>query len=192
MNVYNIPEGLPNIKEYFPALEWNDLLEWIITVKDENDVIIAESRINRVGCCCVEDKIRIHFINSFGQIDAANFFRSSKDLEVKSESWQKALKFPLSVKSGGSYRRNITSNESFEVETNCYQEKHQDWLSELATTPLAWIEVMLPNGFNAREIKELIPIKITDMKFPLKKMDKRHEYLVKVKFEMSNENISFR
>ena len=192
MKVYQIPEGIPNIKDYFPELDFGEVAEWSVFVKDQTGAILGESRTNVLGCCCVPDKVRIHFINSFGQIDAINFIRTDVDLDVKSDNWEKALKFPLNRTVGGTHRRGVSSNESFQVETNCFTEKDQEWISELAMSPLAWIEVFLPNGLREEIQKELIPINITDMKFPKRKAEKRYEYLVKIKFTMSNENINFR
>lgn len=192
MKVYYIPEGIPNIKEYFPTIDFDKVDEWNVYVKDDSGVVLATSRQNKIGCCCTEDKSRIHFINSMGEIDSINFIRVIEETESKSDSWQKTQGFPLVKSKGGVYRRNISSNESYEAETRCYGETAQYWIKELIDSPKAWLEIVLPNGFNAGNIKEFIPIVISDAKLPTKKNSQRYEYIVKIKYSMSNENKTLR
>ncbi|GAB0154754.1 hypothetical protein CHRYSEOSP005_00140 [Chryseobacterium sp. Alg-005] len=191
-NVYYIPEGVPNIQEYFPTINFNEVEEWTVYVKDSTDTVLATSRVNKLGCCCLEGKSRIHFINSLGEIDSINFIRVLEETEAKSDTWEKSLKFPLDKTKGGVYRKNIKSNESYEVETKCYSESDQYWFKDLIATPKAWIETFLPNGFQESTEKQFIPIEITDIKLPTKKNTGRYEYIVKIKFSMSNDNITLR
>ncbi|SIS72175.1 MULTISPECIES: hypothetical protein [Chryseobacterium] len=186
-----IPEGIPNIKDYFPLVDFSEVVEWSVYVKDANDNIIATTRNNKVGCCCGDDKIRIHFLNSCGNIDSINFLLNTEESETKSDTWEKSQKFPLDRTKGGIYRKNIESNETYEVETKCYGEKDQYWIKELTDTPLAWIETYLPNGFQDPVQKEFIPITILDTKLPTKDVD-AFEYLVKIKFSMANSNTNLR
>lgn len=86
----------------------------------------------------------------------------------------------------------IKSNETIEAETKCYGENDQYWLKDLINTPKAWIEIKLPNGFLDSTEKQYIPIKISDLKFPSRKNERRYEYLVRIKFTMSNENHTLR
>lgn len=192
LNVYYIPEGIPNIEEYFPTIDFEKVIEWNVYVKDSQGNIIATSRNNQIGCCCIDDKARIHFINSLGEIDSINFIRVVEELESKSESWEKTNKFPLDRSAGGSYRKNIKSNEYYEAETRCYGETDQYWIKELIDTPKAWIETYLSNGFNIPSEKAFIPVVIADAKLQTKKVSQRYEYIVKIKFSMSNENNTLR
>jgi len=189
--VYYIPEGVPNLQTLFPGVPWNDVTEWFLEAKDDADNIVATTRINKTGCCC-NDRIRIHFINSLGEVDSINFGRAEETHETKSESWEQALRHPLDRTRGGLKRKTITSNEAVEAETKCYPEDDQYWIKELYETPMAWLEVNLPNGFLPSITKQYIPIQITDMKFPVKKVEKRYEYMVKIKFLMANSNILLR
>ncbi|AZA82170.1 hypothetical protein C1637_09935 [Chryseobacterium lactis] len=191
-NIYYIPEGVTNLKPLFPQIDWSKIVEYSIVVKGNNSSTIAESRINKVDCCCLDDKVRIHFINSFGEIDSVNFIRVLEETETKSESWEKSLKFPLDRSKGGSYRKNITSNETYEVETRCYGESDQYWFKDLMNTPKSWIELNLPNGFKESIKKEFIPIEIADLKLITRKNERRYEYIVKIKFTMSNDNVTLR
>lgn len=189
--VLYIPEGIPNIISLFPTVDFNNIEEWFIEATNYDDEVIATTRLNKIAGCC-NGKIRIHFINSVGEIDSINFELVLEEEEVKSQSWAKSLKFPLDRTKGGSYRQNITSNEVYDCETKEYGEKDQYWLKEVFETPQAWIEVMLPNGFNEPVEKSYLPIIILDGKLPIKKREKRYEYLVRLKFAMSNSNINLR
>lgn len=187
-----IPDGIPNLQTLFPAVDLSTVEEWFVEALDAASTVIATTRVNKIGCCCNSDKIRIHFINSVGEIDSINFGRVEENEEVKSSSWTKTLGYPFNRSLGGSYRQNITSNESVDAETKCYPEKDQYWIKELFESPIAWLEMNLPNGFNSSVSKEYVPIEILDGKFPTKKKDQRYEYLVKIKFAMSNANINLR
>jgi hypothetical protein len=204
-----IPEGVPNIQSLFPTVDFNNVEEYFITVFDAlsgafdsgfsngfdigtDGGAIATTRINKLDSCCCEDKVRIHFVNSLGEIDTINFSRPDEILEIKSDTWEKALKFPLDRTKGGTTRQGIKSNETIEAETKCYPETDQYWIKELFQAPMAWIETYLPNGFNTPTQKELIPIEILDAKFPIRKVEQRYEYLVKIKFSMANSNINLR
>lgn len=192
MKVLYVPEGIANLQQMFPNVDFNEVAEYSVVVKNENDNPIAESRVIKLDCCCNEDKIRIHFINALGEVDSINFFRPTEELETKSDSWGKSLKFPLDKTQGGNYRLNIRSNENYEAETKCWSEKEQYWIKELITAPKAWIETNLPNGFEESEERAFIPIVISDSKVITKKNEMRYEYLLKIKFSMSNENINLR
>ena len=190
--VLYIPEGLANWQTLIPSLNFNQIEEWFIVAKDVNNVAVATTRSNSIGCCCGSQKIRIHFVNSVGEIDSINFSQVEETEDVKSDSWTKTLPTTFDRTVGGSYRHNIRSNEIIEAETSCYDENQQYWIKELFETSKAWIELDLPNGFNNSVSKEYVPIEILDSKLPIRKKEKRYEYLVKVKFAMSNANINLR
>ena len=95
-----IPEGIPNIQSMFPAIDFNNVEEYFITVYDSysgafsngfsngfavgtEGASIATTRINKLDCCCTDDKVRIHFINSLGEIDSINFSRAEELEEIK-------------------------------------------------------------------------------------------------------------
>lgn len=193
MKVYQIPEGIPNIKDLFPALNFqtDGLKSWKIQAKDAEGNVIAETRENTYTLLC-EDRIRLGFINQFGQMDGLDFIRADGEKEVKGETWQKSLQFPLDKRLGGAIRKNISSNEVYQVQTILYNEFKQEWVAEIADSPLAWVETILPNGFGEKTVKEFIPIVISDISFPILKSEGRFLYLVKIKYYMANSNITFR
>lgn len=189
--VYYIPEGLANIKSLFPELNFNEIKKWSVVALNASEQVIAESRINEIGCCCNErEKVRVHFVNDIGEIDTINFQKAQIEDDIKSDTWEKSLKFPLNKTKGGVYRTNITASEVYEVETKCYPESAQKWIDELARTNLAWMEIKdeglglstLMGGSN----QNLIPILISDMKFPIRKNKNRYEYIVQLKFTKAN------
>lgn len=190
--VLYIPEGLENLKTLFPAVDFDNIEEWNVQIKDFSGAVIATTRTNKLSCCCTSDKIRIHFVNSCGEIDSMNFNRAVENEDIKSDSWESALSYPLDQRKGGSNRQAIRSNESTEAENNCYPEDAQYWAKELFETPHAWLEMLLPNGFSNPTLKEYIPIMIQDGKFTIRKVEKRYEYVINVKFAMANSNINLR
>lgn len=190
--VLYIPEGLVNLQSLFPLVDYDNIEEWNVQVKDVSGNVIATTRTNKLSCCCTSDKIRIHFVNSIGELDSMNFNRGLENEDIKSSSWESALSFPLDRTAGGSNRQGIKSNESTEAENNCYPENAQYWVKELFETPRAWLEMLLPNGFSDPTVKEYIPIVIQDGKFAVRKVKERYEYVVLVKFSMANSNINLR
>lgn len=189
MKVIYIPEGIPNIKDLFPKIDFRNVKSWKLTAHDKQGLVLATTRINTLKCC---SQIRVHFINSLGEIDSINFHKVEIVQETKSDTWTKTQKFPLDRTKGGTYRKNIISNENYEAETNIYGENQQYWLKEFETSPKAWIEMQLPNGFLASDEKEYIPIVISDVNITERKSKDRYEYLVRIKFSMSNSNINLR
>lgn len=193
MKVYQIPEGIPNLQPYFPALNFrsDNVISWKIQAKDATGVVIAETREN-IYKLLSKDRTRLNFINQFGGMDGADFIRIDGEKEIKGEVWQKSLHFPLDKTKGGMIRKNINSNETYTLQTTLYSEFDQEWISELADSPLAWIEMLLPNGLGQKTEKQFIPIVISDINFPIIKSEGRFLYLVKIKYYMANANITFR
>ncbi|TWP28434.1 hypothetical protein ETU09_05785 [Apibacter muscae] len=188
MNVLYIPEGIENLKNLF-SIDFKNVKSWKVRLLTENDEFICTSRNNIAQNC---NEIRIHFINSLGEIDSIDFNKTKITQETKSESWKKSQGYPFERFKGGTYRKNIISNESYEAVTKSYSEHEQYWLKELMNSPKAWLEMQLPNGFLPSEEKAYIPIVITDSELIEKKVEQRYEYIVTIKFSMSNENINLR
>lgn len=188
--IYYIPEGIPNLKPLFPGFDFNLIKKWSVVAKSKSGQIIAETRINKLGCCCNDkDKVRIYFVNDIGEIDSINLNKIQKTNEVKSSTWEKSKTLPLDVTKGGSYRTNITALETFEGQTKCYGERDIDWITEINRSPAAWIEVIdygdQTGGVGANP-KMIVPIVITDGKIvTIKNKDKYNEVL-KFSFTMSN------
>ncbi len=185
--VFDIPNGPANLKSLFPDADWNNVEGYSVTIFSENGNIMFVTS-NEISCCCTEDKIRIHFVNSLGRIDAINFHLPEETLETKSDSWQKSLGYPLVKSDGGTKRINIKSNENYKAINSCYKEEDMEWIKELFTTPKAWVEWRGTEG----QPDDYIPINITDKKIVTRKNEGRYYYDVVIEFSMSNENIHLR
>jgi hypothetical protein len=193
MKTVYIPEGLPNLKPLFPNIDFNEIEEWTVSAHVNSKLsAVATSRKNSISSCCEDYKLRVHFVNSLGEIDSINLKLIDSTLEVKSQNWTKSIPLIFDRTKGGSYRNNITSNDIIEAETNVYNEGDQYWLKDIFRTGLAWLEMNLPNGFNNSVKKEYVPIEISDGKLVERKSENRFEYLVKIRFVMSNANINLR
>lgn len=193
--VYYIPEGIPNLKPLFPGFDFNLIKKWSVVARNKTGQIMAETRVNEIGCCCNEkDKIRLYFVNDLGEIDSINLNKIQKVNEVKSSSWEKTKKPQSDVSTGGTYRSNITGNNLFEGQTNCYGEKDIDWITELLRTPNAWIEVidysdsLVISGETGSAKKMLLPVVIQDGKIVTVKNKDRYDEVLRISFVMSNKN----
>lgn len=184
--IYYIPEGIENLKKVFPYVDFSVIEKWNVQVLNKDNEVIAQTRDNLIGCCCI-DKKRISFSNSMGEIDSINFTKPQVSNEIKSNVWEKNIQVSESNKYVHSLiRSNIVSNESVEVETNCFTEKDMSWIDELATTELAWVEEL------EGDMKIQIPINIEDMKFVKRKSKDRYEYFIKITYTMSHKNLNRR
>ncbi|MFV0140999.1 hypothetical protein [Empedobacter falsenii] len=184
--VYYIPEGIENLKKIFPYVDFSLVEKWNVQVLNAENEIIAQTRDNVIGCCCF-DKKRISFVNSLGETESVNFTKPQISNEIKSSVWEKSIKVSSKNKHEHSLiRSNITSNETVEVETNCFTEMEMHWLDELATTEKAWVEEL------EGSTKIQVPINIEDMRFVKRKSKDRFEYFIKISYTMSHKNLTRR
>ena len=86
---------------------------------------------------------------------------------------------------------NIESNETIEGGV-VLSEEEQYWIKDLFNTNKAWLEMNLPNGLGSVVSTNFVPIRIIDLKQTVRKNTGRYQYLTKIKFAMSNENITHR
>lgn len=183
MKTIDIPNGPKNITL---DVDWSEVTSYEITTKFKNDYSITV--FNEISCCCSEDKIRIHFINSLGRVDAINFNHKEESLETKSNTWQKSLGFPLTKSDGGTQRFNMKSNETYKASNVCYREEDMEWIKELFNSPLAWIEWKGTEG----QPDDYIPIAVLDKKVIIRKKENRYIYEIQIDFAMANENTHLR
>ena len=179
-------QDLPNGPKNFPSVDFSQVIDYILEYEfTSGDTLQIQ---NQISCCCNDDKLRIHFINYLGRVDAINFNHKEETLEVKSEKWHKSLNFPLVKSDGGVRRLNVKSNETYKAINNCYSEQDMQWIKELFTSPLAWIEWKGIEGQN----DDYLPIFVTDKKVITRKKEGRYFYEIQIEFSMSNENIHIR
>ena len=63
-----IPNGPKNLGPLFPAINFGDVAEYYVEALDSGGSPIATSTLNVIGCCCSDDKIRLHFMNYLGSL----------------------------------------------------------------------------------------------------------------------------
>ncbi|QDP86073.1 hypothetical protein FNJ88_11135 [Chryseobacterium sp. SNU WT5] len=186
--VQQLPEGATNLKDFFPEVYFPDVEEWKVQAIDENNEVIMTSRLNKKECCC---DIRIHFVNSMGQLDALNFRHLERMQESKSGVWEKPQSRNFDVTKGGRYRQNITTEDQFELETSFYLESELSYIKDFANSPMHFIEYDIENGFQNSLQKNYVPFLIQECKIPQKAKD-IFEFQIQVKGQLSNQRINFR
>lgn len=184
--IYLIPNGTKNIADIFPDVNFSLVDEYYLQVLDEDEEVVATTAINRFGCCCGEDKIRIHFLNRLGTFDAINLDTVKIAHNNTSSEYKRSLPKNLTKSSTGIERFNVRSNKSYEVRTGCYTAENDDWCMELQDSPKAFLEW---NGGQGQPA-DFLPIKIEDAKF--ERDPQSHQYTLVVVFKMANEKINLR
>lgn len=216
--VFLFPSGPKNLASLFPGVDWERMDEYYLelfasdmcglqvneeclTINGQVFVVnngIGESELTqilttphfRTGCCCVPDRVRVHFLNYLGTFDAINFNPPKITRQVASAEYQKGLRYPLQKPDTGVERFNVRSNQLYECRTGCYSEKNMAWCMELLEAPKAFIEWKGTQG----QADSFLPIRIEDAKFEERKeeMGERHTYELVVQFRMANEKILLR
>jgi hypothetical protein len=70
---YYIPNGPKNLGTFFPDIDFTQVEKYYIEVLDDADEVLATTTINEMDGECCEDKVRLHFVNYLGAVDAINF-----------------------------------------------------------------------------------------------------------------------
>lgn len=185
---YYIPTGPVNLEDLFPEINFADLSEYYVQVKDTEGTVVATTAIAELGGCCEDDKVRLHFINALGGIDAINFKRVKKEHESKSDTWQKPTSFPLDKTEHSLNRFNVKSNKSYKLVTTDYEENDNDWLDELFDSPLVWRQWTGTQG----QDNSFIPVKILDSKRDTVKENDRFTYETTIECIDSHERFTIR
>jgi hypothetical protein len=189
-----IPAGPKNLKNLFPSVDFTRVEEYYLQlvslgegsgsdIEPEGTVIITTPRYKR-GCCCGDDAFRLFFVNRVGQVDGIPMQFRKEDLSVKSDTWKKAVAYPLAKFDGGAQRFNVQSNETRTAENTCYDEPDQEFLKELLEAPNAWIQW----SGTQNQVDDYIPVVIEDGTFETRKSEERYFYALTVKFSFANDN----
>lgn len=149
---------------------------------------ILTTPIFKTGCCCVPDKVRVHFLNYLGTFDAINFNPPQIIHATTSSDYQRSLSYPLLKTDSGVERFNVRSNESYECRTGCYGEPQMNWCMELMDSPKAFMEWKGTQG----QADSFLPIKVEDVKFEKQKEEDRYNYELVLQFKVANEKIILR
>lgn len=184
-NVFNIPAGIKNLSEVFPAVNWDNVRSYTVSVTDGASTI-ATTPLIRVACC-PSDSIRIHFLNSLGGFDAVDFYKPKVVHEDTASQFQKPLPFPLLKTDTGTERFNIKSNDTYEAKLNCHEED-MDFIRELADSPKMFLEWEGTEG----QADSYIPLVKVAGKFDKLKNDLEFSYSYIIQFKLSNEYVNLR
>jgi hypothetical protein len=157
---YYIPNGPKNLETFFPDIDFSQVEKYYLEVLDDGDNVIATTTINETDGECCEDKVRIHFLNYLGAVDAINFKIKTDEHEAKSDNWQKPTEYPLIKSVHGNNRFNVKANNTETISVCDYPEEDMPWINELVDAPLAWKEWL---GIQGQD-DDYIPVKVVDTK----------------------------
>lgn len=173
-SVFDLPDGPKNLASLFPAIDWGQVSEYQVILKDDTDTAVVTTPIN-VLKCAGDNGIKVHFQSNLGRFDMVPFSRFSIVHDNTSTEYKG---------SDGTERFNIRSNETYEVITACYNEEDQPWLSELSDTAKAYLQ---QDAFEGQP-DQFIPIKVLDGKFQWRKVEDDFLYVFTLQFKMGVEN----
>lgn len=185
---FYIPNGPKNLAPLFPDVDFEGLADYFVEVIDSNGDTVASSALSVIGGCCEEDKMRIHFLNSLGTVDAINFKLLMVDHETKSDPKETATSWPLNKPDHGPGRFNVRSRDTYTAVNTDYSESDRDWLDELFDSPMAWLEWKGTQGQN----DSYIPLIILDKKIAKISQDDRFIYEVTLEFKTSYDRFIIR
>jgi hypothetical protein len=179
--IYYIPSGPKNLTTLFPSINWDLIQDYYIEVLTGTTVVATTPTV-KVNCCCDPDGIRIDFFNALGQYDGITFQKPTITHDVEDSIYEKSISYPLQKTDTGMERFNVSSNDTYEAVTNCYDESDKDWLMELFDNTKAFIEWTSDEG----EGSSYLPIIITSKSFTKQKNFGATIYPVKIQFQLAN------
>jgi hypothetical protein len=194
--VYSFNAGVPNMRSLFPSVQWDDVVEYEVVVFYYTlgfgwllDVMRQYYYVEH-GCC--DEHVRIFFLNNLGTYDGINFKHRQETNKTVSEGWQKSPLPQTNPNASESYhsvnRMQPRQNDVYEVYCNAYDEKDMNWIKELLGTPRAYLQWKGIQG----QPDGLLPIVIQDSEIVTLKNKDRYEYVITLKYSLSNERINLR
>ena len=186
--VFYIPSGPKNLASLFPGIDWSLVTEYCVVGKDSGSNILFVSPVFKANCCCPDDGIRIHFMNSLGTFDAINFMTPQIEHDDTADSFENALNYPLQKTDTGVERFNVKGNDTYTVRVNLI-EGDQVWIRELADSPKMYIEW---TGIEGQADDYLPVVKISDKFLSLKNDGSEFSYQYVMQFKLSNDYTTIR
>lgn len=186
--VFYIPNGPKNLATLFPGVNFADVEEYYLEVKDSAGTLVATTTSNRLELCADDDRIRIHFLNYLGTVDALNFTIETIEHEARSETTEAPTTAPLVRSQHAVGRFNVKSNDIYTAVTVDYDERDQDWIDELMDSPVAWLEWKGEQG----QADDYLPIVVHDIKRQKRKEEERYTYEVTLQFRLSHDKFTIR
>lgn len=164
---YYIPNGPKNLATLFGDVDFTNVAEYYLEILAGGDVI-ATTPLNQMDGVCCGERIRVHFVNFRGAVDALNFKVDDSDFEAKSDEWTRPEKFPDTEFIKNIHRRNrfnVKANETTNLICTDYPIEDMAWIDELVASPIAWIEWVGMFGFS----DDYLPIVVIDGRVKNKK-----------------------
>ncbi len=186
--VFHLPVGTKNLKTLIPGIDWNKFSDYSVELLDGDGAVILETNKMTLGCCCSSDKVRIHFRNALGAMDAVNFNPPVIIQETNSKDFKTPLPANFTKTDAGAERFNVSTTETYECSTSCYQESDMAWLMELKDSSKAFIEWAGIEG----QADSYLPIRILDGKYDRKKNENEFFYTFRIQFRIANDIITIR
>lgn len=157
--VYYVPSGPKNLHGIadFVSVDWNQVADYWLEITSGGS-IIATTPLMKMGCCCEDDGIIIHFRQYGGGMDQIPFQRPTISHDTKSEFWKKSLRHPLNKQDTGWNRNNVTAQDTYEAKSTCLNDGDKNWAQELVDTTIAFKQFQSVQGEGAL----LVPITILD------------------------------
>lgn len=186
MKPYFIPNGPLNLSTLFPTVNFHDVEEYSVQIRDNGGVEVAETTKNWVILCV--DNVRVFFINYLGTLDAIDFELFTQVHEAKGDSFERLLQPPIAKADHAIERFNIKSNDTFTLISSRYPETDKDWIDELLDSPVAWMQWKGTQG----QPDAYLPIVIVDDKREKVKEEDRYVYELTLQFKLSHEKVIIR
>ncbi len=184
MKAILIPAGPANLNTLFAGINWHDVEEYSLNLRDAGDVTIATTPTYRITFC--DENVRLFFMSYAGTLDAIDFELVNMIHETKSDNYEKITATEKDVHAIG--RSNVKSNDIYQVRSNKYEETAKDWIDELLDSPLAFIYQAGLQG----QPDSYLPIVIMDDKRAKITEEDRWMYEINLQFKLSHEKVTVR
>lgn len=178
-NAFYIPAGPKNLAVLFPSIDWDNVRSYYIEVTD-GGTTMATSPVIKV-CCCQDDYVRLHFVNSLGGVDAVSFLKPHVIHEDTAGEYQNALGYPLQKTDTGIERFNVKGNDTYEARYKC-NEGDMNWLRELADSP----KILMQWAGTEGQADNYIPVVKISGKFDKLKNVEEFKYEFIIQWKLSN------
>lgn len=186
--VYSFNVGIPRMRAMFTSINWNNVARYEVFVYN---VFFQAMRqmyyVDNCGCC--EERVRIFFLNALGTYDAINFEAKREVNKTASQPWQRTGPTAFETASKANHtggRMQVQQNDFYTAQCKCYDERDMYWIKELLATPRAYVQWDGTQG----QADGLLAIVIEDSEVQTLKVNDRYEYIVEIKYRMSNERIT--
>ena len=187
--VYSFNAGIPNLRKLFGNINWDRVLEYEVYIVSAFFQAIRQYYFVEQTSC--NEYARVFFLNNLGTYDGINFERVT--IVNKSQSDISVTSLPgMSAPAYKGYhhinRRQVTQNDYYEAECSSYGEQDMNWIKELLGSPRAYLQWSGIQGQN----NGLLPIVIEDSDVITRKKEGRYEYVLIIKFYLSNDRFNLR